>query len=73
MLLKILSEIDMSSNLKIVLILALVVLFVVFGPFLTIWSLNTLFPLLVIPYTFDTWLAVILLSAAIRSNVSFKK
>lgn len=63
----------MSSNLKIVLILALVVLFVVFGPFLTIWSLNTLFPLLVIPYTFDTWLAVILLSAAIRSNVSFKK
>lgn len=63
----------MSSGLKISLILALVVLFVVFGPFLTIWSLNTLFPALVIPYTIDTWLAVILLSAAIRSNVSFKK
>lgn len=63
----------MSSGLKVILILALVVLFVVFGPFLTIWSLNTLFPALVIPYTFDTWLAVILLSAAIRSNVSFKK
>jgi hypothetical protein len=35
--------------------------------------LNTLFPALAIPYTFDTWAAVILLSAAIRSNVSLKK
>lgn len=46
---------------------------VIFGPFCTIWGLNTLFPALVIPYTFDTWLAVILVQLAIRSNISTSK
>jgi hypothetical protein len=32
-----------------------------FGPILTIWALNTLFPALAIPYTFETWGAVVLL------------
>jgi hypothetical protein len=32
-----------------------------FGPILTIWALNTLFPALAIPYTFETWCAVVLL------------
>jgi hypothetical protein len=32
-----------------------------------------LFPALAIPYTFETWAAIILLSAAIRSNISLKK
>lgn len=61
------------NNFKILAALVLIILLVVFAPFATIWSLNTLFPALAIPFTFDTWLAVILLSAAIRSNVSFKK
>ena len=63
----------MGTGLKLVLMLALIVLLVVFGPFATIWSLNTLFPALAIGYTFETWLAVILLSAAIRSNITMKK
>jgi len=33
----------------------------VFGPLLGIWSLNTLFPVLTIPYTWQTWAAFFLL------------
>ena len=61
------------NSFKILAVLALIILVVVFAPFATIWSLNTLFPALAIPFTFDTWLAVILLGAAIRSNVTLKK
>jgi hypothetical protein len=46
--------------------LLVVVLFVVLiaiGPLLLLWSLNTLFPALAIPYTFWTWLAAFFLSA----------
>jgi hypothetical protein len=32
-----------------------------------------LFPVLAIPFNFETWLAVILLSAVARSNITFKK
>ena len=39
--------------LGIVLILAAVVL----GPLIGIWSLNTLFPVLAIPFTWETWAA----------------
>jgi hypothetical protein len=46
---------------KYLLLILLVILVVIFSPFLTIWSLNTLFPTLEIPYTLDTWSAVILL------------
>jgi len=53
----------------IVIIIALVVL----GPFFTIWSLNTLFPVLAIPYTLDTWVAVIILGGVFKTSVSFKK
>ena len=61
------------TSFNIVFMLVLVLALVIAGPLVTVWALNTLFPALVIPYTFDTWLAVILLSAAIRSNVTFKK
>lgn len=39
---------------------------IIIAPFLTIWSLNTLFPSLDIPYTLDTWAAIILLTATIK-------
>lgn len=56
--------------------LALAILFivfaVVFGPFITIWALNTLFPILAIPYTFETWAAVIVFHATIR-GIFYKK
>lgn len=56
----------------VVLAIVLVVLLIIFGPLATIWALNTLFPVLAIPYTFLTWLAVIVLGSALRANVSVK-
>ena len=50
---------------KIVLFVALLVLVVVFGPIVTIWSLNTLFPALAIPYSLQTWSAVIILGGVL--------
>lgn len=44
----------------------LIILCVVFGPLIVIWSLNTLFPVLAIPYNIWTWLAVIGINASIR-------
>ena len=51
--------------------LVLIVAIIIAGPLLSIWSLNTLFPVLAIPYTFETWLAVILLGGVVNSR-SFK-
>lgn len=50
-----------KSLIKLVLGIALVVLAIVLGPLAGIWSLNTLFPVLDIPYTWQTWLAFLLL------------
>lgn len=44
----------------------LIILCVVFGPLIVIWSLNTLFPVLAIPYNIWTWLAVIGINVSIR-------
>lgn len=57
----------------IVAILILAVLAVIFGPLATLWAVNTLFPLLAIPYNFYSWLAVVVLNLTLRSSVSFKK
>jgi hypothetical protein len=48
---------------KISMLIALIILsafIVIAGPFVLIWSINTLFPVLAIEYTLDTWLAVII-------------
>lgn len=49
--------------------LALIVMIVIAGPLLGIWALNTLFPALAIPYTVETWFAVILLSGLSKSTI----
>ena len=53
--------------------LALMIFIVAVGPLLTIWSLNTLFPALAIPYAIDTWAAVVLIGLFIRAKVGGKK
>ena len=58
---------------KIIGLIVLVVLVIVVGPLLTIWSMNTLFLALAIPYTLETWAAVVLLGAAVRANVKVNK
>ena len=64
----------MSASTKLILILLLAIAVVIIGPIVTIWSINTLFPALAIPTTFETWCAVILLGMFIRgeSLVSMK-
>jgi len=58
---------------KILLIFLVVILAVAMGPLVTIWALNALFPALAIPYTFSTWLAVIIVGAVLRARVEVKK
>ena len=49
-------------------ILAFAILLIVIGPLLTIWALNTLFPILAIPYSLDTWAAAVLLGMFVRGE-----
>ncbi len=51
----------------------LIIVLVVIGPLATIWALNTLFPILAIPYNFYTWAAVLVMSAFFQTKVSVKK
>jgi hypothetical protein len=57
---------------KAILLLVFVVFLIVVGPILTIWSLNTLFPVLDIPFTFDTWVAAVILGGLFKTSVSKK-
>ena len=50
-----------------------IIALVVLGPWLVIWALNTLFPVLAISYTWQTWLAVLVMSAFFQTKVSVKK
>lgn len=56
-----------------VLIIAIVAAVVIAGPLLLIWSLNTLFPVLAIPYALETWFAVLIVSGVFKSTVKVNK
>ena len=60
---------------KILLALLIIVAFLVLIPIATIWSLNTLFPVLAIPLTLDTWMAAVVLSGVVggTTGATFKK
>lgn len=61
---------------KVTLALIFVIVFVILGlgPLLTIWSLNTLFPVLAIPYSIETWLSTVVIAGIIRGDgVSFPR
>ena len=53
--------------------IALVVFLVALGPLLILWSLNTLFPVLAIPYTIWTWVAALILGAVVSPSVKVTK
>jgi len=58
---------------KMNLLLVLMIVLIILGPIATIWSLNTLFPVLAIPYTFETWVAAVVVAGIIRGDgLSFK-
>jgi len=54
----------MKLSVALVIILALIIVM----PLLTIWSLNTLFPVLAIPYNIETWFATNILQAAVAGG-----
>jgi hypothetical protein len=56
---------DKLGVLAITLILAFAI---IVGPLITLWTLNTLFPALAIPYTFWTWLAALVLNLSVYSR-----
>lgn len=51
-------------------VLALIVALIVIGPLLGIWALNTLFPVLAIPYSLKTWFAMLLFEGMLTARVS---
>jgi hypothetical protein len=54
-------------KLSLVVIAILAIVFA--GPILMIWSLNTLFPVLAIPYTLNTWAAAVLLGGLVSAKI----
>ena len=48
-----------DSIVKVTVAIALIILLLAIGPWLVIWALNTLFPVLAIQFTFWTWCAVV--------------
>jgi len=63
-----------DSSLKVVLALIFVGVLLFVVPFLLIWSLNTLFPVLEIAYTLETWTASVLISSFFGTNhINLKK
>jgi len=54
-----------NDYIKIAGLVLLVIILLIVGPLITIWALNTLFPVLAIPYTFWTWLAMAVLTSGL--------
>ena len=63
----------MNKMLMILVAAVLIIALVAAGPLLVIWSVNTLFPALAIPYSIWTWLAVLILGTFLRGEVRLKK
>ena len=61
-----------SALIKLILGITLVVIAIAIGPLLGIWSLNTLFPVLNIPFTWETWAAFALLLGG-ASGIRYRK
>ena len=53
-------------------IAVIVVIVVICMPLASIWSLNTLFPMLAIPISFDTWCAALILGGMVGSGLGKK-
>ncbi len=63
----------LDTTIKVAMAIVVIVLALAIGPWLVIWSMNTLFPVLAIEFTFWTWCAVVILGTFFRANVSVKR
>jgi len=61
---------QMSKFEAMALSVAFAAIVVLVAPMLTIWALNTLFPSLAIPITFETWSAVVLLLGVGKASIT---
>lgn len=59
----------MKDTVVILVLLAILVGIIVVAPLIGIWSLNTLFPALAIPYTLATWAAALWLGAVLSGGL----
>ncbi len=58
------------KNIVIATLVIIAVLSLIFiAPFVVIWALNTLFPVLAIPFTWQTWLSVNVLFSVVKLSV----
>jgi hypothetical protein len=60
-----LSKVNKMNGTSIIVWLLIVLAIFIGAPIATIWSLNTLFPVLAIPYTLETWVAAFVLFAGV--------
>jgi len=63
----------MKIGTSITAIVLLVTLVIMMGPLLMIWALNTLFPMLDIAYSFETWISIVILAGLFRTTVKVEK
>jgi hypothetical protein len=61
-----------SALIKLILGITLIIIAIAIGPILGIWALNTLFPVLNIPLTWETWAAFALLLGG-ASGIRYRK
>jgi len=57
-----------NSVFTILVAIVVILIILIFAPLLTIWSLNTLFTSLEIPYTMETWAATVIITGVIQST-----
>ena len=62
----------MNHTVTLVGFVALIILLIIFGPLAMIWAINTLFPVAAIPYSIDTWAAIILIKGLLTVQVTKK-
>lgn len=64
----------MGKLLGLIVGIIMLIVVVAIGPLLAIWAWNTLFGFAhVIPYTLDTWVAVVIVGVFLRSNIKITK
>ena len=61
-------ELFMKTQLFVLVMAILVV--VIAGPLAMIWSVNTLFPVVNIPYTFETWAAAAIIPSLFKVSIT---
>lgn len=71
---RIMFNLKVKSPAVMALIALAAIVFIFISPLFVLWAMNTLFPTLAIPYTFETWCATILIGVFLRGEgIKFNK